>query len=316
MIELLEKCKLCPRECGINRTQKTGFCGIGKNVVVAKSGLHFFEEPCLTGTTGSGTIFFAGCNLRCLYCQNYKISTFREENVDNSCELDNIIRDEDGFICKFSRISNEELASQMLLLQEKGANNINLVTAFSSVLQIIEAIKIARNMGLTIPIVYNSSGYESEKTIELLKGYIDIYLPDFKYYYDELALKYSNVKNYKDIVSKAIKKMIDQVGQNEFDDNGLMKKGVIIRHLILPNHIQNTKQVLKYIKNNYGKNVYISIMAQYFPEHDACKYEDLNRKITKEEYDEVSKFVDLCGFTNGFIQDFSDEDEHKYVPNF
>ncbi len=311
--DLLKKCVLCPRKCGVNRTQKLGFCGIGENVVLAKCGLHFFEEPCISGENGSGTIFFAGCNLRCNYCQNYKISTFREDNVDRNFQS---IKDENGLICKFSKITNEELAEQMLILQKIGANNINLVTGFSVVPHIIEAIEMARKNGLTIPLLYNTSGYESENTIDMLNGYVDVYLPDFKYYYNELGNELSNVSDYFEIASKAIKKMIDQVGDAVFDDNGMIKKGVIIRHLILPNHIQNTKQVLKYIRNNYGKNTYLSVMAQYFPEYKAKELKDINRKITIEEYTDIAQYVEKLGFTNGFMQDFSDEDELKYVPDF
>ena len=309
---IIKKCKLCPRKCLVDRTKGLGVCLIGENAIVAKSGLHFFEEPCISGTSGSGTIFFAGCNLKCIYCQNYKISTFSEKNVD----INNIIYDENGLICKSSKVNSNDLANQMMLLQKLGANNINLVTGFSAVIQIIDAVKIAKEKGLTIPIIYNSSGYESIETIDMLDGIIDVYLPDFKYYYNNLGKELSNVTDYFEVTNAAIKKMLSQVGNPIFDDKGIIKKGVIIRHLILPNHIQNTKQVLKFIKNEYGSNTYVSIMTQYFPEYKAKEINDINRKISKKEYTSIEQFVDKLGLKNGYIQDYVDEDETKYVPDF
>ena len=297
--DYMKKCKLCPRNCQVDRTKQSGFCGASSKVIVAKEQLHFYEEPCISGKEGSGTIFFAGCNMRCKYCQNYKISTFC---FDKNKE--------------YKEYSIMELANIMLKLQSKGANNINLVTGFMYVPQIINAIDLAKSYGLNIPIVYNTSGYESIDTIKILKGYVDVYLPDFKYYYKELAKNLSNVDNYFEVATKAISEMKNQVGENVFNENGIMQKGLIIRHLILPNHLQNTKQVLKYIFNNFGKDTYVSIMAQYFPEYKAKDLEEINRKITLEEYTEIVQFVEKLGFTNGFIQDFSNEDETKYVPDF
>ena len=294
MEELLKECKLCPHICKINRLDdKVGRCGAGKNVKFALAQVHKFEEPCISGENGSGTIFFSGCNLSCVFCQNYKVS---QERKGTECAI-------------------QDLANEFIKLQEKGVHNINLVTGFMFVPQIIEAIKIARNCGLNIPIVYNTSGYESVETLKLLEGYVDIYLPDFKYFYNELGEEYSNVKNYFEYTSEAIKEMKRQIPENEFDDNGIMIKGVIIRHLVLPNHIRNSKRVLKYIKDTFGKDTLISVMAQYFPSNKAMEFQDLNHKLTNEEYESILEYLDILGMENGFIQDLEDEEE-KYVPNF
>lgn len=294
MEEFLKECKLCPRNCKVNRLEgNIGFCGASKNIKQARIGLHYYEEPCISGLEGSGTIFFSGCNLKCLFCQNYEISWEK----------------------KGKEISIEALAEKMIWLQNEGANNINLVTGFMFVPQIIEALKIARKKGLTIPIVYNSSGYESIDTLKLLEGYVDIYLPDFKYYYNDLALRLSNAYNYKEIATNAIKEMIRQQPQNIYDEYGLMKKGVLIRHLVLPNHIQNSKQVLKYIKKNFGKNVYLSVMAQYFPCFKAKDEIDINRKLSEEEFEEIEDFVYSLNLKNGYIQNLEDNEE-QYVPKF
>ena len=295
ILEKLKKCELCPRECKVNRLAgESGFCkAIGKNIKQAKIGLHYFEEPCISGSSGSGTIFFSGCNLRCRFCQNYKIS----------------------YEGKGEEITINELAEKMLMLQEEGANNINLVTGFMYIPQIIESLKIAKNNGLNIPIVYNSSGYESVDSLKMLEGFIDIYLPDFKYYYDDLGLRLSNVKNYYEVAVNAIKEMINQQPKNIFDEDGMIKKGVIIRHLVLPNHIQNSKQVLKTIKKEFGNNVYVSVMAQYFPCFKANEIEDINRKLTEEEFNDIENFVYNLKLKNGYIQ-YLEENEEQYVPDF
>jgi putative pyruvate formate lyase activating enzyme len=293
-LEILKKCNLCPRNCNVDRLSgKTGFCRAGKNIKLAKASLHYFEEPCISGIAGSGTLFFSGCNLNCKFCQNYKIS---QEGLGKEIEID-------------------ELASKMLELQEEGANNINLVTGFMYIPQIIESLKIAKSKGLNIPIVYNSSGYESVEALKLLEGYVDIYLPDFKYYYDELAVNLSNAKNYFEVAKEAIKEMLRQVSQNEYDEDGLMKKGVIIRHLVLPNHIQNSKQVLKWIKKNLPSSINVSIMAQYFPSYKAMETSDINRKLTEEEFKNIEDFVYSLNLKNGYIQ-YLEENEEQYVPNF
>jgi putative pyruvate formate lyase activating enzyme len=238
-------------------------------------------------------LFFSGCNLNCKFCQNYVISQER----------------------RGKEISIEDLSSKMIKLQEEGANKINLVTAFMYIPQIIESIKIARAQGLSVPIVYNSSGYESEEALKLLKGYVDIYLPDFKYYYDDLAKNISNCSDYFEHASKAIKEMIAQNPKNEYDEEQMMKKGVIIRHLVLPNHIQNSKQVLKWIKKNLPKNTNVSIMAQYFPTYKALETTDINRKLTEEEFKDIENFVYDLNLKNGYIQ-YLEENENQYVPDF
>ena len=294
MEDFLKECKLCPHACKVNRLdEKTGRCGAGKNVKFALAQVHKFEEPCISGENGSGTIFFTGCNLSCAFCQNYKIS---QERKGTECTI-------------------QDLANEFIKLQEKGVHNINLVTGFMFVPQIIEAIKIAKNCGLNIPIVYNTSGYESVETLKLLEGYVDIYLPDFKYFYNELGEEYSNVKNYFEYTSEAIKEMKRQIPENEIDEFGIMKKGVIIRHLVLPNHIRNSTRVLKYIKDTFGKDTLISVMAQYFPSNKAMEIQDLNRKLTNEEYESILEYLEILGMENGFIQDLEDEEE-KYVPDF
>ncbi len=294
MNSLLKKCELCPRKCKINRLNgEIGFCKVGINPKIALANLHMFEEPCISGKSGSGTVFFSGCNLQCKYCQNYKVS---QENLGNE-------------------ISIEDLSNEFLKLQNQGANNINLVTGFSYVPHIIEALKIARKEGLNIPIIYNTSGYENIETIKLLEGYIDVYLPDLKYYYNDLGKKLSNVKDYFEVATEAIKEMIKQVGKPIFDKNGMIKKGVIIRHLVLPNHIQNSKMILKWIKDNIPQDIFVSIMAQYFPTYKAMETEDLNRKLTKEEYEEIENFVYKLDLKNGYMQDL-EENEAKYVPDF
>lgn len=294
MIEKLSSCKLCPHQCEINRAEgKMGRCKSDHTLKIALASLHYFEEPCISGTEGSGTIFFSNCNLNCKYCQNYEIS-------------------QQG---KGKEITIEHLAKIFINQQEKGANNINLVTPTAYVYQIIEAIAIARKNGLHIPIVYNSNGYETEETIALLEGSIDIYLPDLKYYRDELAKKYSGVDHYFTVATKAIQKMQEQVGTNVFDERGILQKGMIIRHLILPNHILNSKNILKWICQNLPKDTYVSIMAQYFPTYQAKEDPLLNRKLTKREYAQIEEYLYTLGLENGYLQELG-EHEEEYVPVF
>lgn len=290
---MLERCTICPHKCGINRIKYAGKCKSTDKVKVALYSTHNFEEPCISGEKGSGTIFFSNCNMNCIYCQNYEIS-------------------QQG---KGKEILIEELADIMIKQQEKGVENINLVTPTSYVLHIIEALKIAKSKGLRIPIVYNTNGYESIETLKLLEGYIDIYLPDFKYYYNDLGIKYSNVKNYFETTTEAIKEMYRQVGVPQLDEKGIMKKGLMIRHLILPNNTENSKQVLKWIKENIDNNVFISIMAQYFPTYKAKETDMLDRKLTKEEYVEIENYLYCLNLENGYIQELG-EHEEEYVPKW
>lgn len=294
MIEKLVSCILCPHNCKVNRLNgNIGRCRCDDKLKIALASLHYFEEPCISGKNGSGTVFFTNCNLQCKYCQNYEIS-------------------QQG---KGKEISVKELADIFLKQQENGANNINLVTPTSYVYQIIEALDIAKENGLKLPIIYNTNGYENIETINLLKDYIDVYLPDLKYYSNELAKKYSGINNYFEIATKAIKKMYEQVGRPVFNENGIITKGVIIRHLVLPNHILNSKHILKWIKENMENDIYVSVMAQYFPTYKAKEDNLLNRKLTKKEYKEIENYLYSLNIENGYIQELG-EHEEEYVPNF
>lgn len=290
----LSSCTLCPHMCKINRNNgKIGRCKSTGNVKIALASLHHFEEPCISGKNGSGTVFFSNCNLSCVFCQNYKISQLGLGH----------------------EISIDELANIFLDQQKSDAENINLVTPTMYVPQIIEAIKIAKSNGLKIPIIYNSNGYENVETIRLLKDYIDVYLPDLKYFDNDLAKKYSGINNYFENASKAILEMYFQVGLPVFDENRLIKKGLIIRHLVLPNHIDNSKKVLLWIKENLPQDVYVSLMAQYFPTYKAKSIEDLNRKLSKEEFEEIKNYLEKLDIHNGYFQELG-EHEEEYVPDF
>ncbi len=293
-LDYLKKCEICPHRCGVDRTNnQIGRCKSKNTVKVAKASIHMYEEPCISKGSGSGTVFFSNCNLNCVFCQNYEIS---QNGLGHE-------------------ITIKELASIFLKLQSENVNNINLVTPTSYVPQIIEAIKMAKGNGLNIPIVYNTNSYENIETLKLLEGYIDIYLPDLKYSENELGEKFSNIKNYFEVATTAIKEMYRQVGNLKCDKNGIAKKGVIIRHLVLPNHIENSKKVLSWIKNNLPQDVYVSVMNQYFPIYKAKKIKDLNRKITKREMKKIEEFIYSIDLKNGYIQDI-EENEIQYVPNW
>lgn len=292
MEQILKECTMCPHTCKVNRFEKVGRCKAGANIKVALVSTHDFEEPPISGENGSGTIFFTGCNLGCVYCQNHKISQkmYGKE------------------------ITIQRLADIMIEQQNRGVHNINLVTPTIYAYQIKEAIKIARKQGLNIPLVYNTSGYESIETLKALEGYIDIYLPDFKYFNNDLGEKYSNVKEYSKYVKQALIEMRRQT-KDTFNENGIMQSGLIIRHMILPNHIENTKNVIKWIKDNLGEDTIISIMAQYFPTHKANEYSEINRKIVKEELQQVEDYLFELNMVNGYIQELG-EHEEEYVPKF
>lgn len=291
---MLDKCTLCAHKCGVDRLNgNIGRCRCTDKVKIALVSLHMFEEPCISGENGSGTIFFSNCNLNCKFCQNYKISQLGKGKV----------------------ITVDELADIFVKQQEMKAENINLVTPTMYVYQIIEAIKIARKNGLHIPIVYNTNSYETVETIKLLENYVDIYLPDLKYYYNDIAYKYSKINNYFETATSAIQEMYSQVGAPVLDESGMMKKGLMIRHLVLPNNIDNSKKVLRWIKNNLDNNVYVSVMAQYFPTYLAKKDETINRKLTKDEYEEIESYLYSLDLNNGYIQELG-EHEEEYVPDF
>ncbi len=293
-MEELKQCKICPHNCNVNRLNgKIGRCKCTDKIKIALASVHNYEEPCISGINGSGTIFFSNCNMNCIYCQNYEISQ----------------------LGKGKEISIKELADIFINQQEKGVNNINLVTPTMYAFQIIGAIKLAKKNGLIIPIIYNTNGYEKIETLKALQGYIDVYLPDLKYYSNKLSIKYSKVNNYFSVATEAIKEMYRQVGTPKFNEDGIMQRGIIIRHLVLPNHIQNSKNILKWIKENMPQDVYVSIMAQYFPTYKAKEDELLNRKLTKKEYKEIEKFLYTLDLKNGYIQELG-EHEEEYVPDF
>ena len=290
----LRKCNVCPHKCLVDReNNKQGFCNAGSKIKIALADVFHYEEPCISGENGSGTIFFSNCNLRCVYCQNYEISSGG----------------------KGKEITVQELADIFLKLQEKNVNNINLVTPTIYALQIKEAIILAKKRGLNLPIIYNSSGYENIDTLRELEGCIDIYLPDFKYASDDIAFKYSGIKNYVENATNAILEIYRQVGNVQIDNDGIIKKGLIIRNLILPNNVRNTKKVLEWISNNLGKDVYVSIMAQYFPTNRSNEFSEINRKINKREFKIIERYLFDLGFNNGYIQSL-EECEEKYVPKF
>lgn len=294
MVEKLQCCTLCAHNCKVNRLDgKIGRCKCLDKVKIALCSLHRFEEPCISGKNGSGTIFFSNCNFNCIYCQNYEISQQS----------------------KGKYYSVEELSDLFLLQQEKGAHNINLVTPTMYAYQIIDALKIAKQKGLNIPVIYNTNSYDNVETIKALNGYVDVYLPDLKYYNDEIGKKYSNVNHYFETATEAIKEMINQVGAPIFNEEGLIQKGVIIRHLVLPGHLLNTKNILKWIKNNIDENIYVSIMAQYFPTYKSNEDEYLCRQLTKKEYKEIEKYLYTLDLKNGYIQDLGTCEE-SFVPKF
>lgn len=292
-MDRLKRCTLCPRECKVDRTKTLGFCKSSDKLKVARAQLHFWEEPCISGTNGSGTVFFSGCTLQCVFCQNSQIS-----------------RGEWG-----KEITIQRLCEIFLELEKKGAHNINLVTPTQYVLHIIKAIDLSREKGLSLPIVYNTSGYEKVQTLRLLKGYVDIYLPDFKYYDERFSKKYSNCENYFENVTKAIDEMFSQVGECEFDENGLLKKGVVIRHLCLPKLTDDTKRILKYINRRFDDKVLISIMSQYTPHGDLKDYPEIALPLSKDEYQEILEYAQMIGISNGFVQE-GESAKESFIPPF
>ena len=287
------KCSLCPRMCNIDREVTTGYCGVKNTLRVARAALHFWEEPCISGEEGSGAVFFTGCNLRCVFCQNYQIA-----------------RAEQG-----KEITVERLSEIFLELQEKKANNINLVTATHYVPQVVEALKLAKLQGLHIPVVYNCGGYETVETLKLLEGLVDIYLPDFKYVDSERAKRYSHAENYPEAAKTALAEMVRQQPEAEFDERGIMEKGVIVRHLLLPGGIKDSKAVVKYLYETYGNQIFVSLMNQYTPLPHVTDYPEINRKLKKFEYDSLVDYAIALGVENGFIQE-GETAEESFIPAF
>lgn len=286
-------CNLCPRKCNIKREALTdigkGFCNMGENPVIARASLHFWEEPPISGSRGSGTVFFSGCNLKCAFCQNEEISRG----------------------CFGKEISVKRLREIYFELIEQGAHNINLVTGTHFINAIAESLKEP----LPVPVVYNCGGYETTNSLKLLENKVQIYLPDLKYSDDELALKYSEAPDYFETATNAIKEMYRQVRKCEFNEDGIMTKGVIIRHLILPNHLENTKKVIDWVKENFNNGeVLFSLMSQFTP-NKTCKFPELTRRLTQEEYDEIEEYLFNSGIEDGFMQELSSAKE-EYIPPF
>ncbi|MBW9145015.1 radical SAM protein [Clostridium sp. CM028] len=293
-LKLLKKCNLCPRKCFVNRLGgELGFCRASKDVKIAKASLHHWEEPCISGVNGSGTVFFSNCNLKCVFCQNNKIS---HEDAGKT-------------------VSIYRLSEIFLEQQERGALNINLVTPTHYVPQIIEALKLAKNKGLNIPILYNSSGYENIDTIKMLRGFIDVYLPDLKYCSNKYAIKYSKAPNYFIVASAAITEMVSQVGEVKFDADGIIQKGVIIRHLMLPGLLFDSKKIIDFIYNTFNDSVYISLMNQYTPMQVAINYPEINKKVNPNHYDALIEYCLNLGITKCFIQE-SESSSSTFVPDF
>lgn len=290
-------CNLCPRECGVKRAAgERGVCGQTDRIRAARAALHYWEEPCISGTAGSGTVFFSGCNLHCVYCQNRSISAEKAGK----------------------EITGERLSEIFLELQEKGAHNINLVTPGHFAPQIAEALVRAKEGGMSLPVVYNTGSYEYVDTLRQMEGLVDIYLPDFKYMDAGLSLRYSYAEDYSEVAKAAVAEMVRQTGAAVFengDEDGLLKRGTIVRHLVLPGCVEDSKAVVRYLHETYGNSIYISIMNQFTPMPELADYPEINRKVTKEEYEEVVDYAVSIGVECGFIQE-GETAEESFIPAF
>jgi putative pyruvate formate lyase activating enzyme len=287
LYSVMDKCELCPRKCKVNRNKgQRGFCRTAHKIFIASCNTHIGEEPPISGSSGSGTIFFSNCNLNCVFCQNYPISQF-----GNGREM-----------------SFDDLVESMLRFQERGVHNINFVTPTHYSAHIAKAVYLSRKRGLTIPIVYNCSGYESVEILKLLEGIIDIYLPDIKYSSDKLAFKYSGIKNYVEVSCAALKEMKRQVGNLTLDKNGIAKRGIIVRHLVLPSIFENTKKALDFIAKELSTDTFVSLMSQYHTANKAHEFKELSRCLTEKEYEEAIKYLEKIDLNNGWVQDLNNED--------
>ena len=290
----MKDCTLCPRNCHADRMAgRTGYCGMTDKIYAARAALHMWEEPCISGSKGSGAVFFTGCGLRCCFCQNREIAIGKD-----GCEID-----------------VKRLAEIFLELQDKGAANINLVTGAHYVPQITAALDIAGEQGMGLPVVYNSSGYEKVKTLKLLEGYVDVYLPDYKYADPLLAQQLSHAADYPEIVGNALAEMVRQTGACQFEQEGYIRKGTIGRHLILPGHTKNSLAVLEYLHKTYGNDIFISVMNQYTPVWKQEKYQELNRKVTRREYEKVLNYAVELGIENGYFQE-GETAKESFIPKF
>lgn len=287
-------CHLCPRDCGVDRTAgKRGRCGMTDQVMAARAALHMWEEPCISGEEGSGTVFFSGCSLGCVFCQNHEIAL-----GDTGKE-----------------ITVERLAEIYLELQAKGANNINLVTAGHFLPQVIQSLRMAKEQGLQIPVVYNTGGYEKVEAIRMLDGLVDIYLPDLKYVSSQLSARYSGAPDYFAVASAALEEMVRQTGPAVFDERDMLVRGTVVRHLLLPGCLEDSKAVIRYLYETYGDQIYISIMNQYTPLAHVKKWPEIDRRVTEEEYDALVDYAINLGVENGFIQE-GETAEESFIPAF
>ena len=287
-----ENCNICPRNCNVNRYKSVGYCKMPAQLYASRASIHMWEEPPISGENGSGTVFFTGCNLKCIYCQNYEIAlgSYGEE------------------------INSEKLADIYLNLQKNNVHNINLVTPSHYIPTIRKSLIIAKKRGLNIPVVYNTSSYDSVESLKTLRGLVDIYLADFKYFSNDISKKYSNAKNYVEVAKSAIEEMYNQVGINQFDENEMMKSGVIVRHLMLPDHLEDSKKIVRYLYSEYKDNIYLSLMNQFTPVRKV-KYENLNKKISIKDYDKLIDYAISLGVENAFIQEGETVDE-SFIPSF
>ena len=291
----LASCTCCPRNCRVNRLEgKVAVCRVGAELQISHIGLHFGEEPPISGTKGSGTIFFAGCNLRCVFCQNYQISQeFRQ------------------FQTRILTI--DELASEMLRLQGAGAHNINFVSPSHMIFQMADAIMMAKEKGLSIPVVYNTNGYDSVDALRQIRGLVDIYLPDIKYMDDSLGKRFSAARDYATVVPGVLREMLDQVGQLEIDSEGIAQRGLLVRHLVLPGQLVNSRKCLRFLAD-LSPDIFVSIMSQYSPQHRAGHYPEINRTLTEKEYQQITEYALDLGLKNAFVQELESQDH--YLPDF
>ena len=291
----LSKCECCPRRCGVNRLEgKTGFCRVGSGIEISHAGLHFGEEPPISGTRGSGTIFFSGCNLRCVFCQNYQISQEFHHGRNRT-------------------LTTDELASEILHLQEQGAHNINFVSPSHMIFQMADAIELAKEKGLVVPVVYNSNGYDSVEALRQIRGLVDIYLPDIKYMDNKLGKLFSSVEDYADIVPGVLQEMLNQTGDLQMDNDDIAVRGLLVRHLVLPGHMENSRRCLDLLAG-LSPDIHVSIMSQYSPQYKAGAYPEINRPLTDDEYDEIIGYALELGLENAFIQKL--ESQSHYLPDF
>ena len=285
---MTEKCNICPRKCGVDRSINTGVCSVGEEIKIARAAPHFWEEPCISGTKGSGTVFFSGCNMKCVFCQNYEISSGGKGKV----------------------VAPDRLTEIYYELIEQGVHNINLVTPTHFSKQIIKTLE----KPLPVPVVYNSGGYDSVETLRMFEGKVQIYLPDLKYMSSALSEKYSKAKDYPEVAKKAIREMFRQTGEFILDDDGIMQKGVVIRHLMLPGQLENTLDVIDWVSDEFGDKVIFSLMSQFTP-NENCTLPELQQIITQEEYNKAVDYMYLCGIENAYVQDFSSA-KKEYTPPF